>query len=166
MPRLSWPMIRKSSPSGEQPYSPLAISLSVPSTPQRRTRTRTPVPSRTSSRTGRRTCRAWTEPTTPGRTAIACMVRPSVIPRPAGAGFAPARHPSRDPDRIDIGMLDVGLQPRCVDDDRRSDERPERDALDPGCPVDEVDGRVDVGPAVRAEVEPGDVAHAPGLDRY
>src|SRR3954451_16958891 len=44
-PKLSWPVTRKSSPGGAAPYSAALISLSVPSTPTRSTRTFTPRPS-------------------------------------------------------------------------------------------------------------------------
>src|SRR4030095_2588318 len=47
------------------------ISLSVPSTPTRRTLTRTPRPSGISSRDGLSSCARWTLPGTPGRTASA-----------------------------------------------------------------------------------------------
>src|SRR5215468_7211558 len=43
-PKLSCPSTRKLYPGGAAPYSAALISLSVPSTPTRRTRTSTPLP--------------------------------------------------------------------------------------------------------------------------
>src|SRR6266496_3546025 len=51
-PKFSWPMTRKSSPGGAAPYSAALISLSVPSTPTRRTRTGAPRPSGIAARAG------------------------------------------------------------------------------------------------------------------
>src|SRR5438552_1733688 len=68
-------MIRKSSPSGAAPYSAALISLSVPSTPTRRTRTSTPRPSGTSPTDGFGTSSRWIEPASPGVTAIALTQR-------------------------------------------------------------------------------------------
>src|SRR5919108_4027857 len=74
-PKFSWPMIRKSSPGGAAPYSAALISLSVPSTPTRRTRTRTPRPSGMSSTDGFATSSRWIEPALPGVTATAFTER-------------------------------------------------------------------------------------------
>src|ERR671934_112887 len=74
-PKFSWPMIRKSSPGGAAPYSAALISLSVPSTPTRRTRTSTPRPSGISSSDGFGTSSRWIEPALPGVTAIAFTQR-------------------------------------------------------------------------------------------
>src|ERR671922_63276 len=70
-PKFSCPMIRKSSPGGAAPYSAALISLSVPSTPTRRTRTRTPRPPGTSSTDGFGMSSRWIESALPGWTAIA-----------------------------------------------------------------------------------------------
>src|SRR5919204_4853197 len=72
-PKFSCPMTRKSSPGGAAPYSAALISLSVPSTPTRRTCTRTPRPSGISSMLGRATSSRWMEPGLPGCTAMAFM---------------------------------------------------------------------------------------------
>src|ERR1043166_4312878 len=72
-------MIRKSSPLGAAPYSAALISLSVPSTPTRRTRTSTPRPSGTSSTDGVGTSSRWIEPALPGVTAIAFTQRLSPL---------------------------------------------------------------------------------------
>src|ERR671928_397391 len=74
-PKLSWPMTRKSSPGGAAPYSAATISLSVPSTPTRSTRTSTPRPSGTWSSDGFGISTRWIEPASPGVTAIAFMAR-------------------------------------------------------------------------------------------
>src|SRR5919198_124342 len=74
-PKFSCPMIRKSSPGGAAPYSAALISLSVPSTPTRRTRTRTPRPSGIASSDGFGTSSRWIEFGLPGVTAIAFMPR-------------------------------------------------------------------------------------------
>src|SRR5918912_3138323 len=66
-------MTRKSSPGGAAPYWASLISLSVPSTPTRRTSTSTPRPSGTSSSLGSGTSRRWIECAWPGWTAIAFM---------------------------------------------------------------------------------------------
>src|SRR5919199_3970664 len=71
MPKFSWPMTRKSSPGGAAPYSAALISLSVPSTPTRRTFTSTPRPSAMSSTDGFGMSARWIEPAFPGWTAIA-----------------------------------------------------------------------------------------------
>src|SRR5919198_1411585 len=68
-------MIRKSSPGGGAPYSAALISLSVPSTPTRRTRTSTPRPSGTSATDGFGTSSRWIELGLPGVTAMAFMPR-------------------------------------------------------------------------------------------
>src|SRR6266540_2894683 len=73
-------MTRKSSPGGAAPYSASLISLSVPSTPTRRTCTRTPLPPGTSSRLGRGISSRWIELRFPGVTAIAFMPRLSRLP--------------------------------------------------------------------------------------
>src|ERR687887_504684 len=74
-------MIRKSSPLGAAPYSAALISLSVPSTPTRRTRTSTPRPSGTSPTDGFGTSSRWIELGLPGVTAMAFMPRLSLDPR-------------------------------------------------------------------------------------
>src|SRR5574341_977577 len=63
--------MRYSSPGGGAPYSAALISLSVPSTPTRRSFTRTPRPSGTSLNFGFATSRRCTEFALPGMTAIA-----------------------------------------------------------------------------------------------
>src|SRR5919108_3016145 len=79
-PRFSCPMTRKSSPGGAAPYSASLISLSVPSTPTRRTCTRTPLPSGTSSTLGFGISSRWIELGLPGVTAMAFMPRLSRRP--------------------------------------------------------------------------------------
>src|SRR5919201_3826933 len=74
-PKFSCPMTRKSSPGGAAPYSASLISLSVPSTPTRRTWTRTPLPSATSSTLGFGISSRWIELRLPGVTAMAFMPR-------------------------------------------------------------------------------------------
>src|SRR5919201_4960249 len=74
-PKFSCPITRYSSPGGAAPYSAALISLSVPSTPTRRTRTRTPRPSGTWSTEGFGTSSRWIEPACPGVTAIAFTLR-------------------------------------------------------------------------------------------
>src|ERR671933_2541201 len=64
-------MIGKSSPAGAAPYSAALISLSVPSTPQRSTRTNTPRPLGTSFGEGMGRSARWTLSRWPGNTAIA-----------------------------------------------------------------------------------------------
>src|ERR671935_2173783 len=72
-PKFSCPMTRKSAPGGAAPYSASLISLSVPSTPTRRTCTRTPLPPGTSSTLGFGISSRWIELRFPGVTAIAFM---------------------------------------------------------------------------------------------
>src|SRR5215211_9494386 len=74
-PKFSWPMTRKSSPGGAAPYSASLISLSVPSTPTRRTCTRTPLPPETSATLGSGISSRWIELRLPGVTAMAFMPR-------------------------------------------------------------------------------------------
>src|ERR671936_1179749 len=76
-PKFSCPITRYSSPGGAAPYSAALISLSVPSTPTRRTRTRTPRPSGTSVTCGFGMSSRWIELGFPGCTAIAFMPQPS-----------------------------------------------------------------------------------------
>ena len=73
-PKFSWPMTRKSSPSGAGRTR--AAMISRPCRRRRRAglRTRTPRPSGTSSTVGRRMRRAWSDPGSPGRTASAAIV--------------------------------------------------------------------------------------------
>src|SRR4051812_23453559 len=78
-PSDSWPVIRYSKPAGAVPYSAALISLSVPSTPTRRTCTSTPRPPGTSSRDGFGTSSRWIEPGCPGVTAIAFTGRLSPL---------------------------------------------------------------------------------------
>src|SRR5919109_1235264 len=84
-PKFSCPMTRKSSPGGAAPYSASLISLSVPSTPTRRTCTRTPRPSATSSTLGFGISSRWIELRLPGVTAMAFMPRLSRL-HPLRAG--------------------------------------------------------------------------------
>src|SRR5918994_7228181 len=70
-PRPSCPVIRKSWPSGASPYSAALISLSVASTPTRRTLTSTPRPSGISATSGSSTSRRCIELGAPGWTATA-----------------------------------------------------------------------------------------------
>src|SRR5689334_10242369 len=84
MPKLSWPVTRKSSPGGAAPYSAALISLSVPSTPTRSTFTRTPRPPGTSSSDGRRMVVRCIEFGLPGNTATAFIISTdAVCPRVA-----------------------------------------------------------------------------------
>src|SRR5262245_30073321 len=69
-------MTRTSSPSGAAPYSAASISLSVPSTPTRRTFTSTPRPPGTSVTDGFGRSTRCTLFGTPGVTAIAFMLAP------------------------------------------------------------------------------------------
>src|SRR5215472_13203483 len=64
-------MTRKSNPAGADPYSAALISLSVPSTPTRKTLTRTPRPFGTSSTEGLFRSARWTLLRFPGNTLIA-----------------------------------------------------------------------------------------------
>src|ERR1041385_3146938 len=68
-------MTRKSSPGGAAPYSAALISLSVPSTPTRSTRTSTPRPSGMSSTDGFGLSSRLSEPALPGVTAMAFTQR-------------------------------------------------------------------------------------------
>src|SRR5215469_6626373 len=70
-PKPSWPMTRKSNPAGAAPYSAALISLSVPSTPTRKTLIKTPRPPGTSSAFGFGTSRRWNVFDLPGITATA-----------------------------------------------------------------------------------------------
>src|SRR5919199_192784 len=70
-PKLSCPVTRKSSPGGAAPYSAALISLSVPSTPTRRTLTSTPRPFGTSDSDGLASSARCTLLGRPGTTAIA-----------------------------------------------------------------------------------------------
>src|SRR5437773_1683775 len=72
-------MTRKSYPGGAAPYSAALISLSVPSTPTRRTLTRTPRPFGTSSSDGFASSARWTVPGMPGLTAIAFIGAASAV---------------------------------------------------------------------------------------
>src|SRR5919197_2262764 len=78
-PKFSWPITRNSSPGGAAPYSASLISLSVPSTPTRRTCTRTPLPPGTSSTLGFGMSSRWIELRLPGVTAMALMRRLSLL---------------------------------------------------------------------------------------
>src|SRR5215210_2477505 len=78
-PKPSWPMTRKSEPSGAAPYSAALISLSVPSTPTFSTRTSTPRPSATSETSGAGISTRCTLPGLPGVTAIAFITNPPVL---------------------------------------------------------------------------------------
>src|SRR6266566_2118832 len=75
MPKLSWPSTRKGLPSGASPYSAALISLSVPSTPTRSTRTSTPRPPGMSLTAGFGSSARCTDPGWPGKTAIAFIIR-------------------------------------------------------------------------------------------
>src|SRR5205814_10431150 len=70
-PKPSWPITRKSYPGGAAPYSAALISLSVPSTPTRKTLTSTPRSSATSSTEGLVRSARWTLFALPGNTLIA-----------------------------------------------------------------------------------------------
>src|SRR5262249_46760388 len=72
-PKPSWPITRKSYPSGAAPYSAALISLSVPSTPTRSTLTRTPRPFGISDSDGLASSARCTLLGRPGTTAIAFM---------------------------------------------------------------------------------------------
>src|SRR5881296_1657931 len=72
-------MTRKAWPGGAAPYSAALISLSVPSTPTRRTLTRTPRPFGTSSSDGLASTARWTLFGVPGRTAMAFIGAPLAV---------------------------------------------------------------------------------------
>src|SRR5262249_40878164 len=67
-------MTRKLNPGGAAPYSAALISLSVPSTPTRKTFTSTPRPPGTSSTEGLGSCPRCIEFGLPGKTAMAFII--------------------------------------------------------------------------------------------
>src|SRR2546429_1394201 len=71
-------MTRKSYPGGAAPYSAALISLSVPSTPTRKTLTSTPRPFGSSAPEGLFSSARWTLFAFPGNTLIAFIFRVSV----------------------------------------------------------------------------------------